>query len=265
MLDIQYIYNITKTTVPTSKEVLIDCINNAPTFGYIFCTYSELISKITEINSVTEISVTKNPEQIYQLTSMDVEAIPEVVFKVEGLKVDNDAYLNTVIRNNDTENWTDFSTYSKEFRQAILHIKELCFKKFLWNYENIHNWFLSGDIQLGTDSETQLSNDWESFKTDVIGTEDLSSFISSCAETDKQNYISTLRRNTQKIITRFKSEFMTHVDYADVVTETLTLHNPVISKIFVLSSKYSQCKKEFPMLNVISISQRNFGLIGIMN
>lgn len=263
MLDIQYIYNTNKTTLPMNKEVLVSCINNLPIFGYVYCTYNDLVSKINEINAASEISVTKNPQEIFQKTTVNVEEMPEVIFKLEGQKINNDAYLNTVLRSNENDDWTDFSTYSKEFRDAIIHIKTLCFKKFLWNYDNIHNWFLSGDIQLDSSSEYILSNEWDTFVSDVMNTEDLQSFISCCSETDKQKYINVLRNNAKKIITKFKVEFMTHVDNTDRVEPFVTIHNPVINKIMVLSGKYSRCKKEFPMLNVVSISQRNFNMIGI--
>lgn len=263
MLDIQYIYNVNKTTLPMSKEVLINCINNTPVFGYIHCTYSELISKINEINSATQISVTKNPQEIFAATN-NVEAVPEVVFKIEGQKVNNDAYANTVLMNNDNDTWTDFSTYSKEFRADILNIKELCFKKYLWNYENIHNWFLSGDIQLDTATEYALSKDWEMFKNDVANTIDLDSYISSCNETDKKNFVKTLITNAKKIIMKYRVEFMTHVEETDKNEIKIDLLNPIINKIIITSSKYNQCKKEFPMLNVMSISQRNFNMIGIL-
>lgn len=263
MLDIQYIYNVNKTTLPMSKEVLLNCINNTPMFGYIHCTYNELISKIREINSSTQISVTKNPQEIFNATN-NVEASPEVVFKIEGQKVSNDAYVNTVLQDNSIDTWTDFSTYSKEFREEILYIKELCFKKFLWNYENIHNWFLSGDIQLDTAIEYALAKDWNMFKTDVANTVDLDSFISSCNETDKKNFVNTLINNAKKIIMKYRVEFMTHVENNDKTETKITINNPIINKIIIVSSKYNQCKKEFPMLNVMSISQRNFNMIGIL-
>lgn len=264
MLDIQYIYNVNKTTLPMSKDVLINCINNAPVFGYIHCPYRELINKINEINSATQVSVTKNPQEIFAATN-NVEAAPEVVLKVEGQKNNNDAYADTVLRNNNIDTWTDFSTYSKEFRSEILHIKELCFKKFLWNYEHIHNWFLSGNIQLDITDEYKLAKDWELFKDDVANTPDLDSYISSCDETAKKKFVNALIQNAKKVIMKHRVEFMTHVEVSDKNEVSITLNNPIISKILIVNNKYNQCKKEFPMLNVVSISPRNFNMIGILS
>lgn len=265
MLDIQFIYNVNKTTLPMSKEVLLDCINNSPIFGYIHCQYNEIVSKIAEINSASEILVTKNPQEIYNATMNNVEAVPEVVFKVEGQKSSNDAYADVVLRSNDNYTWTDFSTYSKEFREEILYIKELCFKKFLWNYANIHNWFLSGNIQLDTATEYRLTNDWKLFKDEVANTPDLDSFIACCEEEEKRKFVNTLINNAKRVILKYRVEFMRHVETNDRKEQKITLTNPIINKIIVTSNKYNQCKKEFPMLRVVSISQRNFNLIGIFD
>ena len=263
MNDIQYIYSINKTTLPISKEVILDCINNAPVFGYIYCKYNQLISKIKEINLAPSISVTKNPEKIFTDIN-NPEETPEVIFKIEGQKLNNDPYIDTVIKNNDIDSWTDFTTYSKEMRTEILELKEKLFKKFLWNYENIHNWFLSGNIQLGNSMELQYAKDWNIFRNEVVDTEDLDSYIQACDDIAKENYKKFLIKNTKNLLKKHRVELMLHVDVADKNEETMTLNKPIINKIFLISNKYNQCRNEFPRLKVVGLSQRNFNMIGII-
>ncbi len=263
MLDIKYIYNINKTTLPMDRKTLSDCITVAPIYGFIHCPFDSIIDTVNKINSAKEITVTKNTEEIFNTTNA-VETTPEVVFKVEGIKKSADTYLDTVLSTNDIETWTDFSTYSKEFRSDILRLKELCFKKFLWNYDNIHAWFQSSNVQLNASEEYRLTNDWEQFKQDIANTDDLESFIGACSDKGKQDFVNTLIHNTKKILNKHKVEFMLHVSENDRTEKTIVLENPIINQIFVVSSKYSDCRKNFPYLHVTSISQRNFNMIGIL-
>lgn len=263
MLDIKYIYNIQKTTLPMDRDTLLGCINNSPIFGYIYCRYDELLNYVKRINSASEIDLTKNPNKIFNDIN-DPEGTPEVVFKIEGYKKNNDPYINTVLKTNDMETWTNFSTYSTFMRSDIMDMKEKLFKKFIWNYENIHNWFLSGDIKLSSNVEIEYTKNWEQFKEDVVNTTDLESFINSCGENDKENYKKFLIKNAKKLLKKYKYEIMKRVDVADKSQEVTSLENPTINKIFIVSNKYNQCKAEFPKLNVLSLSARNFNLVGII-
>lgn len=263
MLDIKYIYNISRTTLPMDKETLESCIVLGPTFGYVHCSYDDLVHTVDTINIAKELTVTRNANKIFDLAT-DIESTPEVIFKVEGIRTNSDSFTDTVLSTNELETWTDFSTYSNEFKEDIRRLKELCFKKLLWTYENIHGWFLENNIQLGTSIEYGLASDWEKFKADVALTEDLESFVAACREEDKQKYVTALIRNGKKVLEKHKVEYMLHVTENDNVESEIVLRNPIINRIFVVSSKAPQCKKEFPGLRVTSISQRNFGLIGIM-
>ena len=263
MQDIKYIYNIQKTTLPMDRDTLLDCINNSPIFGYIYCRYDELLNYIKRINSASEIDLSKNPNKIFSEIN-DPEGTPEVVFKIEGYKKNNDHYIDTVLKNNDMETWTDFSTYSSFMKEEILNMKEKLFKKILWKYENIHYWFLSGDIKLSSNVEAEYAKNWESFRDDVVNTEDLESFIHSCSENDKENYKKFLIKNAKKLLVKYKYELMKRVDVADKKQEVTSLEKPIINKIFIVSNKYTQCKNDFPNLNVLSLSTRNFNLVGII-
>lgn len=262
MLDIQYIYDITKTTLPMSKDVMQGCLNAAPMCGYVFCKYEELIKNINNINKVSEIDVTLNYENIYQLIN-DPNSNADAIVKVEGIRKSNDSFTNTILQSKGNETWTDFSTYSEFLRDEILDMKEKIFKKVFWTYDNIQNWFLHGGVKLNTSMMGTYARDWDLFKSDIAGTKDLDSFINACSKESRQKYTGMLLAQSKNLLMKYKKEIKDHFEANNKAEMTVTLVKPVINKIYVLSSNYTRCKKEWPGLDVVSVSKKNFDMMGV--
>lgn len=262
MLDIQYIYDITKTTLPMTKDVLHSCLNAAPMCGYVFCKYEDLITNVNKVNKVTEIDVTLNGENIYNLVN-DPNSGADAIIKVEGIRKSNDSFTDTILQSNGNETWTDFSTYSEFMRDEILDVKEKIFKKVFWSFDNIQNWFLQGNVKLNTSMMASYAKDWELFKSDVVATKDLSSFINACSDEAREKYTGILIQQTKKLLIKYKKELSDHFEANNKNEVTITLVKPVINRIYVLSSNYARCKKEWPGLDVVSVSQRNFDMMGV--
>lgn len=262
MLDIKYIYDITKTTLPMSKEVLHSCLSYTPMCGYVFCKYEDLISTINKINKVSEIDVTLNYENIYQKIN-DPNTNADVIIKVEGIRKTNDSFSNVVLQSKGNESWTDFSTYSEYFRDEVLDIKERLFKKIFWTFENIQNWFLQSSVKLQTNMIATYAIDWDLFKSDVITTKDLNGFINACSDEARNKYTDILTQQTKKLLLKYKSELRAHFEENNRTELEVTLVKPVVNTIYVLSSNYNRCKKEWPGLDVISVSKKNFDMMGV--
>ena len=43
MLDGKYIFDVTKTTLPITKEVIDSCLSTSPSFGYVFTNYENIL------------------------------------------------------------------------------------------------------------------------------------------------------------------------------------------------------------------------------
>ena len=261
MLDGKYIFDVTKTTLPITKEVIDSCLSTSPSFGYVFTNYENLITKLNEINKAKEIQVSLNIETIFQSIN-DPNTNTDVLIKIEGIKTDNNQFINTIVNSENDKSWTDFTTYSNFMKDDIVDIKTKIFKKFIWNYENVKNWFMNNDIKLQMYMMNEYSEKWDMFFKDVINTTDLITFINSCSDESKNKYINCLIKNTKKLLDKYKDEVIEHLLTSDHKEDFITLKNPIISKIYIVSNLYNRCKKEWPALNVISLSQRNFNTLG---
>lgn len=263
MLDVNYIYDITKTTLPMSKEILTSCLDSVPVFGYKHCKYENLIKNINEINSSTELRVSRNPDKLFAEYN-DPTMAPDVIFRVEGVKQSEDEYVQRVLRANDYESWTDFTTYSIELRDDIKDLKERIFRSVLWSIDNVNNWIDSLGIALLASNKQKYLSSWNDFKNDVLLSNDLSKYVQACSSDDRQLYIHKLMNGARNLLCKYKDEVMAHLNKANTDVAEITLSNPVIDEIFILSNKAQLCKKEHPLIKFTSLSQRNFNLIGTM-
>ena len=181
----------------------------------------------------------------------------ECIIQVEGTRY-YEEFINRVISNEDSKEWTDFVTYSETFKDELRVLKCQIISKYLWNRMNLNNWFEEKSVSLLGDAKEAIATDWETFKKKVLMTSDLYGFIDSCSEADLQNATKALSKNLCTKLVKYKPELMHHIVNNSKREEVITVKNPIIKRIFIISNYARQCEKEWPVIKFTTLDKRTF-------
>lgn len=256
MLSYSEIFNIQKTTLPLSKKELENVLSKSIFTGYVQCPYNVLVQTLKEISTANSYAVTINPEIMYN-NSNNPFTKAECIIQVEGTRY-YEEFINRVISNEDSKEWTDFVTYSETFKDELRVLKCQIISKYLWNRMNLNNWFEEKSVSLLGDAKEAIATDWETFKKKVLMTSDLYGFIDSCGEADLQNATKALSKNLCNKLVKYKPELMHHIINNSKREEIITVKNPIIKRIFIISNYARQCEKEWPVIKFTTLDKRTF-------
>lgn len=261
MITNKTVFNINRVAIPFSKKELESVINQNVVNGYISTTYDNLIQTLEDISRSKEYPVILNPNEIF--TSSNNPLIRnDVLIRVEGLQSYSE-FINNVIRDGEDGYWTDFMTYSELFKDEIKKVKLLAYKKFLWNYHNIDEWFTTKNIGLIDDDKNMLVTDFQTFKKRVLLTDDYKSFIDACKTEDISNAVKYIIKKGCEVLRKYKVELNNHIAIDNKRQTNIILKNPIITKIFLQSSAASRCKKDWPRIKFTTLDKKSFDTIGI--
>ena len=263
MLNYTEIFNIQKTTLPIRKADLQNILSRKSFMGYVQCPYSRLVDTLKEICEADQYEITVNPEELYAQGNNPFHHA-DCLIRVEGLR-SFDEFVSKVVSNEDTKEWTEFITYSETFKDEIKTLKMNVIQKYLWNVQNISNWFSDNGLGLPTGTKQELANDWEMFKNNVLLSSDIYSFIDSCDEGELQKAASVLRSNLIKKLQKYRPELDKHVNNNTRREQSIIVKNPVINRIFIVSNYAKQCEKDWPKIEFTSLDRRSFETLGLWN
>ena len=122
MVNFSELFNVNATTLPMDKKSLSSMMNRATLVGYYQCAYSSLISTLKMIQSAPELSVSLNPQWLWNNANNPTNKL-ECIIQIEGMQTYSE-FVDKVVKNDDAKEWTDFLTYSPEFRDEILATHE---------------------------------------------------------------------------------------------------------------------------------------------
>lgn len=261
MLSYSEIFNIQKTTLPISKKDFANLLSKTAFIGYVQCSYDKLIQTVKEICSAETYQVSVNPDTLYAAGNNPFHKA-DVVFKIEGLR-DHSEFIDGVIATNDTKEWTDFISYSETFKDEIRNLKSKVIQKILWTRENMNNWFEDKSVLLMQDKKDELTTDYDKFREYVLMSSDLYGFIDSCSEASLDKATKVLIKNLNSILTKYKYELQNHINNKTKNEEYITVKNPIINRIFIVSTFASQCRKDWPRIKFTSLDKRSFDSISL--
>lgn len=254
-------FNINKVAIPLNRSELETVINKTVTVGYIPVNYDRLIETIKSISSATEYSVTVNPNIIYTKSNHPNERA-DCLIKVEGMQTYQE-FMNTIVRADDNYEWSNFITYSVNFKDEIKRMKEVAYRKYLWNYHNIDSWVTSKNVSILSDDKNMLTTNFDMFKERVLNSDDFIGFIDACLDTDVNHAISFMVKHGCEILRKYKVELNNHIRTNNMREENLILKNPIILKIFMQPSAASRCRKDWPKIRFTTLDKKTFDTIGV--
>lgn len=263
MLNYTEIFNVQKTTLPVRKADLQKTLSQKSFMGYVQCQYARLIDTLKEICEAEQYEITVNPQELYAQGNNPFHHA-DCIIRVEGLR-SFDEFINKVVSNEDSKEWIDFITYSETFKDEIKMLKMTVIQKYLWNAQNISNWFADKGLALPTGFKQELTNDWESFKKNVLFTNDIYAFIESCDEGELQKAAAVLRNNLIKKLQKYRTELDRHVNNNTKREQRITIKNPVINRIFIVSNYAKQCEKDWPKIEFTALDRRSFETLSLWN
>ena len=246
MVNFSELFNVNATTLPMDKKSLSSMMNRATLVGYYQCAYSSLISTLKMIQGAPELSVSLNPQWLWNNANNPTNKL-ECIIQIEGIQTYSE-FVDKVVKNDDAKEWTDFLTYSPEFRDEIKDLKTRAFKKFLWNYDNINNWINDNNVGVIKAGKNQLALDFDYFKQQILDTTDYESFIKSANKEQIQRAIEYMTREGCAKLKKYQNELNLHIKNNNKREENLVLKNPIIRKIYILSGLQNQCKNDFPKI-----------------
>lgn len=249
------IFDINSTVLPFTAEQLNSVVKSTVSTGFVFCNYSELITTVNKINRAQTYDVTLNTDEIVK-NNTDPTKSYNVIIQVEGCRKNN--IYDAHIKSDETGNFCSFDTYSAEFKSEIYELKQKLAKKFLCTYDAINNWAINSNVSISEDMIHRLCTNFELFKKYILTTEDLLSFIDALPDDVSKKYIDYLTVNCTKVLQKYKNEVLAHLKNITKLETTLTLHKPIIVKIYALSSVASAAKRDWPTLPVVSLDRRSF-------
>lgn len=256
LINIEDVYYPNNTVVPVSRKELIDILDFGSVSSYILCRANDLKKTFKRILSKPYVTTTRNPDVIYN-TVNSADPAYNCIIQVEGMRKDQDVFLSNILTESGDKYYTSFSDYPKSTQCGFMALKLNVFKRILWNYENIENWFEDTNVQLPDAYRDELINDWDKFRDLVISSDiDLQNYILSCSENSKILYIEAVEDSVNQLIhvNTFRSEIAAHAKNLDVSVDTITLKNAVITKIYVAKECIYTCLKEFPNINFIDLN-----------
>lgn len=261
MLNYRDIFDISKTTMPLSKQDLSKILAKKSFMGFVQCPYSKLIQTLKEICEAEQYQVSVNPNQLYQDGSNPFTHA-DCVIQVEGLR-SFDEFTNKIISSEDGKEWSDFMTYSETFKDEVRNYKLATIKKYLWNAHNINNWFSEGGISLPPNRKSEIIDDFEEFKRIILQSDDLHRFIDACDEGTLQQATQVLTASLVKMLDKYRPELNHHVDNNTRREPQIIVKNPVVNRIFVISNYARQCEKDWPKLKFTALDRRSFESISL--
>lgn len=261
MLSYQEIFNIQKTTLPLTKKELEGILSKSVFTGYVQCPYSVLVQTLKEISTAEKYVCTVNPETMYQ-NGNNPFIKAEVVIQIEGTRF-YEEFINKIVSAEDTKEWTDFVTYSETFRDELKSAKEAVIKKILWNTKNIETWCEEKYVALLGEDKLKLSTDWDSFKAKVLLTSDLYGFIECCDESELAKATKALSTMCCEKLQKYKPELMHHIQNNSKRETQIIVKNPIIKRIFIVSSYAKQCQTDWPVIKFTTLDKRSFDSISM--
>lgn len=261
MLNYTEIFNIDKTTLPIQKKDLSSVLSKKSFIGYVQCPYNQLITTLKLISQAEQYKISINPNELYSQGNNPFHHA-DCVIQVEGLR-NFDEFVNQVVTTGENKEWSDFVTYSETFKDEIKNLKIRVMQKYLWNAQNINNWFNDNSFNLPSGKRQELATVWEKFKNNVLESSDLYSFISSCDEGELQKAANVLRKQLIKKLQKYRSELEHHVMNASKRAASIIISHPVINRIFIVSNYAKQCEKDWPRLKFTALDRRSFEAISL--
>lgn len=261
MLSYTEIFNIQKTTLPLTKQELESVLSKSIFSGYVQCSYSVLVQTLKEIAKADTYKCTINPEQMYQNGNNPFERA-EVIIQIEGTRY-YEEFINKVITAEDTREWTDFVTYSETFRDELKNLKNKVIQKYLWSRQNINQWCEDKFVSILGEDKDELCTDWDKFKAKVLLTSDLYGFIDSCNETDLAKATKTLSKSLCDLLIKYKPELMRHITNNSKREYEITVKNPIIKRIFIVSNLAKQCQTDWPIIKFTTLDKRSFDTLSM--
>lgn len=261
MLSYTEIFNIQKTTLPISKKELESVLSKSIFSGYVQCSYSVLVQTLKEIAKAESYRCTINPEQMYQNGNNPFDKA-EVIIQIEGTRY-YEEFINKIVAAEDTKEWTDFVTYSETFRGELKALKEQIISKYLWSRQNINQWCEDKFVSILGEDKEDLITDWNKFKAKVLLTSDLYGFIDSCNETDLQKATKALSKSLCDKLQKYKPELMNHILNNSKRELEITVKNPIIKRIFIVSSLAKQCQTDWPVIKFTTLDKRSFDTLSM--
>ena len=256
MLSYQEIFNIQRTTLPLSKKELENVLTKSVFTGYVQCSYSVLVQTLKELATAESCKCTINPDVMYQNTNNPFLKA-DCIIQVEGTRY-YEEFINKVISAEDSKEWTDFVSYSETFKDELRVLKCQVISKYLWNHMNLNNWYEEKNVPLLGDVKATIETDWETFKSKVLLTKDLYGFIDSCNQADLQKATKALSQNLCAKLVKYKPELMQHITNNSKREEIITVKNPIIKHIFIVSNYAKQCEKDWPVIKFTTLDRRSF-------
>lgn len=261
MVNFSELFNVNATTLPMDKKSLSSMMNRATLVGYYQCAYSSLISTLKMIQGAPELSVSLNPQWLWNNANNPTNKL-ECIIQIEGMQTYSE-FVDKVVKNDDAKEWTDFLTYSPEFRDEIKDLKTRAFKKFLWNYDNINNWINDNNVGVIKAGKNQLALDFDYFKQQILDTTDYESFIKSANKEQLQRAIEYMTREGCAKLKKYQNELNLHIKNNNKREENLVLKNPIIRKIYILSGLQNQCKNDFPKIKFEVLDKKSFDSLSV--
>jgi DNA-binding ferritin-like protein (Dps family) len=220
-----------------------------------------LVQTLKEIATAKSYACTINPETMYN-NSNNPFAKAECIIQIEGTRY-YEEFIDRVIANEDSKEWTDFITYSETFRDELRVLKCQVIAKYLWNRANLNNWYEEKAVSILGDTKEAIATDWETFKEKVLMTSDLYGFIDSCNESDLHNATKALSNNLCTKLQKYKPELMHHIVNNSKREEIITVKNPIIKHIFIVTNYAKQCEKDWPIIKFTTLDKRSFDTLSM--
>lgn len=249
------VFNCNSTVLPFTADQLNAIVKSTVSCGFVFCNYAELITTINKINRASTYDVTLNTDEIIK-NNTDPTKNYNVVIQVEGDRKNNiyDAHIQA----DETGSFCSFDTYSGEFKEELFALKRKLAKKYLCTYEAINTWAIETGVSIAEDALMNMCNNFDIFEKYIMNTSDIESFVEALPSDIAKNYIDALNLNCTKILKKYKNEVLSHLKNITKLEATITLHKPIIVKIFALSGIASMAKRDWPTLPIVSLDRRAF-------
>lgn len=249
------VFNCNSTVLPFTADQLNAIVKSTVSCGFVFCNYSELLTTLTDINRSDTYEVTLNTDEIIK-NNTDPTKNYNVVIQVEGSRKNNvyDAHIQA----DETGSFCSFDTYSSEFKSELFDLKRALAKKYLCTYDAINNWAIEEGVKIAEDTLNSICNNFDLFDKYIMSTKDLDSFVENLPSDTVKQYINALNVNCTKILKKYKNEVLAHLKNITKLETKITLHKPIIVKIFALSGAATACKRDWPTIPVVSLDRRAF-------
>lgn len=255
------VFNVQSPMIPFTKRELEHVIAKHTCVGYVSTNYSNLIETLQSLSKAKQVPVTLNINTLYNSTNNPIDK-KDVLIKVEGTQT-FDEFINNVIQGDEDSDYMSFITYSVLFKDAVKNLKFSMYKKYLWNYHNIDNWFTSNNIGLTSDFKNSLVNDFDFFTKNILLTNDYLTFTDSCREDDLLKACKYLVNGGLQLLNKFKVELNNHIHRMNRSEEQIILKNPIILKIYMLSGAATMCRKDWPRIKFDVLDKKSLDSIAL--